>query len=172
MSNSTPKSTPELCSDSRAIGSELTSAAIGSVVTYDQLSSIIGHDIRTPRYRALLASARSRLLKEGVLFEAVRGQGLKRLDDSSIAKSGPGRVRKVHRVAKNETRKMLCADQSKLTNSERITHNASLSMVGAIAEVSRPKQLAALEKRISESPSRLSLEATLDAFRPSPNTYR
>lgn len=164
------RSIPELSQDSRALANELESTPVGQVVTYTKLSAVIGRDIKIPSAYALLHSARERLVKhKGIVFEVVRGQGLKRLDDAAIAASAPGRVKRVHKVAKRETRKLLCADQSKLSNADRITHNAAVAMIGTIAEVTRPKQLTRLERRLEQSnPSRLTLEATLDAFKPSP----
>ncbi len=169
MSNPIPRATLELCADSIALANELQTTLPDTVVTYDRLSQVIGgNDVRKPRFRSLLHATRQRLVKKGVLFAAVRGQGLKRLSDSGIAATGPGRVRKVHRTAKRETRNLLAADQAKLTNAERIIHNAALSIVGTIAEVTRPRTVKAIEKRLTQSPAVLSLEATLEAFKPRP----
>lgn len=68
----------ELSADTKAIITRLREMAIGELVTYDELSGIIGRDIQRNRY--ILDSARRNVEREdGAVFGIERGVGIRRM---------------------------------------------------------------------------------------------
>jgi len=68
----------EVAPETLALVERLREVSIEETITYDDLSKVIGRDVRHVRH--LLASARARVLKEhGILFGTERSVGLRRV---------------------------------------------------------------------------------------------
>src|SRR5690606_7840323 len=70
--------------DAQIIERHLETAEVGQLVTYVELSQLVGRDVQK-KDRHLLETAKRALLRRGMVFEAVRGEGVKRVtDDENI----------------------------------------------------------------------------------------
>jgi hypothetical protein len=88
------------------------------------------------------------------------------MTDSEVAKSGTRSLRAVRRASKRETQKMAAiGDFDRLTNEEKIQHNATLSVLGAVAHFTKPAQVKILEQAVETARERLSVADTVDTIR-------
>ena len=134
------------------------------MVTYQELTNIIGRDII--KHRHALQSARTKLLKEGCVFGIITRVGIKRLSDSeAIMITSTDTVQRIRRTAKRGVRVLAYGIQNfaTLSNEDKILHNATASMLGAIAFVSTTKNVERLASK-SEN-GQLPIASTLEFFK-------
>jgi len=165
MASNGKRAIAELGADARVLIGRLRELSSNEMLTYEDLSQLIGRDVRTVG-RGALTTAMNRLMRdERMVFAAVHGEGIKRLDDSGIVRVGVGGIERVHRAARRSLLKMGCADFSKLANAEKITHNATAAALGVLANITTQHKLKKLESKVSEKQEPLALAKTLDAFK-------
>lgn len=118
------RSIPELSIDTQTLERHLATIEVGGSVSYDDLSKLIGRSVRNGNSH-LLASARHRLQRDqSMVFEPVRGEGLKRLDDIGIANSGESARMKMHNLARRTRQRLTCVkDFDALPNEAKVKHN-------------------------------------------------
>jgi hypothetical protein len=147
MTNSIPFANNS--ADVQALVAALDSVAVGSVITYDELSGTIGRDIQTKRY--LLEAAQDRLLKQRKVFGCVYGVGLKRLDDSEIVECSLHAFRKIRRMSRKAATRLTSVEWNHLTSEEQRRHNLHLSVLGAIIHTATPRNMQHLSAACSNS---------------------
>lgn len=151
--------------DTKMLHEILKEAKEGEVLSYSHLSSVIGRDVRREA-RGCMDSALRRALRDGLVFEAVRGEGYRLLPDEKIAGVGLSAVRKIRRAATRAAKKLSCVrDFSSMSNEARVQHNVGVSILGAIAHSSTTHAVKRVEKVVAESAATLPLAKTLEAFR-------
>lgn len=155
---------PGLSIDTKMLSDRLALLPVGETLPYEDLSSVIGRDVRTEA-RSNLTSAMHRLLSEGVVFAAVRGIGIKRLTDEEIVGIGPETVAKVRRAARRAGTKLSAVqDFAALPATAQTQHNMSMSVLGVLLHLTKPKTIRQLEARIGEAQAALPLQRTLEAL--------
>jgi hypothetical protein len=136
----------------------------GARVSYDTLRQVAGLDVQKEGYRYLY-SARTSLVHCGVRFEVERMEGLRRMTDSEVARSGPRSMRLVGKMARREGRRVGAVnDFDSLKNEDKIQHNAALSVLGAVAHFTRPVQIKILEAAVAEAHSRLPAKGSVEVI--------
>lgn len=126
----------------------------GQVTTYAELSAIAKIDVQV--YRSQLDTARRRLLKEGVAFDAVMGVGLRRLNNDEIPDVAASAIKKSQRVAKKGMRTLACSDYSALPPDLKIRHTVTATVLGLMAKSGERKTL-----NLAEQSARVTDSATL-----------
>lgn len=159
------KAIPEISVDSQVILARLKTMRKGDVVTYDELTKLIQSDIRKKSYYCLNTARRRLLMDDGMVFESVRGVGIKRMDDEQIISIGEQSERKLHKLSRNAMRKLGCANTDNLTNEQRIDLYAHCSAIGAIALITKPSKLKLLKAAVKSSESRLPVNKSLEIFK-------
>ncbi len=155
----------QLSIDTKAIADHLRGLKQGESVSFEELRQKLALDVQD-KSRHSLQSARRVLLREGIRFDAVRGVGLQRMTDAQVATSGARSVRLVHGVARREAKKMAAiSDFESLTNDEKIQHNTTLSVLGAVAHFSKPAQVKILEAAVSQAKNALPTRESIDVIR-------
>ena len=159
------KAIPELSIDARHLQERLEKLAPGEEITWGALSEVIGRDVRGAA-KGPLETARRRAQKESeIVVAAVRGVGLKRLDNAAIVTTGQSIFGTIGRAARRGVKRILCADFAELTNEQRIKHNSYVSGLGAVAHMAKPNQLKKLEGQVeTASVKELPLARTLEVF--------
>lgn len=158
------KSSFELSVDTQVLVKRLRDVKPGETIEYQEMSGVIGRDVQT-KGRGNLDSARRILQRdEKIVFCSVRAIGVKRLENSDIAKLGAGALQHIGRTSRNASRKILCADYDKLANGDRTQMNAQLSILGALSQATKGKTLKAIEDKVSEVNDRLPLAKTIELF--------
>lgn len=155
----------KLSIDSQLIAERMMQVEIGQLVTYEVLSEVIGQDVTGDHGRGCLATARRMLQRDSqMVFDAVRGVGLKRLSDAEIVQSGARSVRRVRSAARRGSRLLTSVgDFDSLPASDKLRHNATLSVLGAIEAISSAGSVKKVEQRVTAA-SPLPIAATLAAF--------
>ena len=127
----------EVSLDTKTIYGILSETSVGDVATYDRLSAAIGRDVHAV-WGSVATAQRMAMREIGAVFSPVRGIGLKRLSNSEIAKLSEGTLMKVRRAVGREVRRQALVDEMMLTNEEKISYSARLSMLGALVEFTKP----------------------------------
>lgn len=152
--------------DSTLLAKRLTSAAVGDTVPYGELSALIGRDVCNGA-RGCLTSARHRLLREShMLFDPVRGEGLRRLNDVEKVGAGTdGTYAKVRRVCARG-RQIVAAvdDYAALPPEAQQRYNAGLSVLGILQHQLKSAQITRVERAVEKALAPLSLQKTLAQF--------
>lgn len=156
-----------LSADTRFVYQKLRELAVGSTATRDDLAALIDVPAQSTRLNAAIASARRKLLhEENMVFGTIRGVGLKRLDDTEIVGTAAATTRKIRRAARKGVKTLSSVqDFSALSRAEQMRHSASLSIFGAVAEISRERSVQKIEKAIDPAKRDLPFRQTLAMFR-------
>jgi len=156
----------EMNADTRMLIDLLRTISPGAVVTYLELSGHIERNVQTVA-RGSLNTARKTLRKEGVLFDVIRGVGLRRMLPDEIAKGVPAKyIKKIGNASKRCLQDLHVAAQADLDNESRVKLNAGIAMFGTIRECVKPKQIKKLEKAIKENNNKeLAIGTTLESFK-------
>lgn len=157
------KAIAQLSNDTRVIYNHLSSSKIGDLITYEDLSNLVGYDITTKR--SILASARRKCMNsDNIVFGVVIGEGIKRLSDSEIvseASRAPSRMRNVARkgtrIASN------VKDFDSMSDDDKRRHNATMSLCGVISQMTKPSTIKRVEQSI-EPARAIGTEETLRMF--------
>lgn len=161
----TSKTQYEMSADSRAIFDRLKACKVGDVVSYDEIDKIARRNVRG-RDRYVLVSAIKAALREGLVFDAVRGVGVKLLNDVEIVSTAEGVIPRIRRLSRRATRKLTSVrDFNGLPNDHKVKHNATLSMLGAVSMFARGESVSKVEGEVRKANQTLSLGATLELFR-------
>lgn len=155
----------QMSADTRFLVQRLRKAAVGDLITYEELSKEVGKQVGGGF--AALSSARRVLLREDQrVFDAVWGKGLKRLNDVEIVGTSQRTATKIRRTAQRGVRTLTAvADFSSLPREQQMRHTAAVSVFGVIAEMSGGRGMAKVEKIAEGKREALPIAQTLEAFR-------
>lgn len=151
--------------DARLLFDRLMKAKVGDVITYTELSSIIGKSVQEVGYGSL-ATARKNVIKEKRMpFSTILKIGLKAMNDQEIVEKSVSSIRRIRKAAKKNFEELgLVKDYNSLNNESKIRHNAHASLFGAIHHVSKATSVKRLEGKVQIAHEKLSIERTLDLF--------
>jgi hypothetical protein len=150
--------------DTKVLFDRLTKLEIGEVASYEELSSLVGNDVRNGSRWALQSARRKSLHENGAVFGAIPKIGIKRLTNDETADTGHHYRGKVRRAAQRGARIQATVDLTKLSNAKRTESLIHLSYFGIVAHVSKEKQIRRLESAVEKADGPLPLEKTLKAF--------
>lgn len=126
------------------------------LLTYKDLSAAIGMDVRRgPGYAYLSSAMRHILSDKQIVFEVVRGQGVRRAKPDEIVDNGGAAIRRMNRHARRSVRKISALSQEEyesLPNDKRIKHNVRISILGAVAACSTEKAELRVEAATKSAP--------------------
>lgn len=88
----------EVSADTQSLSGRLRELSVGGLVTYDELSELIGRNIRTHRH-LLYSAIRMVEREDGAVFDTERGVGVRRLEAADAPKVGQKTRRSVRRAA-------------------------------------------------------------------------
>jgi hypothetical protein len=151
--------------ETRLLYDRLKPAVKADVITYEELSALIGQDV-TNGARHLLTSARRLTQKEDrKVFGVVRGVGLKCLTDTEIANSGEATRKSLRRKATREGKKLECVEFDTLNGDDKVKHQVARTLVGFIYSASSPAHVKEIEGMVSKTNTALTFAKTLEAFK-------
>jgi len=157
------KTIPETSMDTRLLVQKMEKTEMGEVVEYNDLSNHIGRNVQD-KARYVLESARRILVREHrMVFAAVRNVGLRRMDDSQLAAIGVDARKRINRASKRAISKITCVRNfEELSNSDKVQHNTSLSLLGMVTFCTTHHAARRLENKVRGSgnalPTALALE--------------
>jgi hypothetical protein len=153
-----------MSADARLLRQRLSKVAVGQEISYEELSREIGRKV-AGSCTALQSARRSLLNSSQIIFEPVRGVGLKRLSDSEIVDASERDISKVRRAARRGAKKLLSiADYSALPSDKQLQHTTRLSVMTMIAHAASDKGIEKVEKAAAGRAQELPIAETLKAF--------
>lgn len=156
---------PEANIDTKTILERLRKAEPGELVTYAELSEIIGRDVRATA-RGCLTSAMRGALREGLVFSSVKNEGVRLLPDDGIAGVGLAAVKHIGRAARRAGKKLACVrDFDAMPNAAKVQHNMGMSVLGAIVHSTSAPSMKRVEATVEKAQTQLPIAKTLDIFR-------
>lgn len=165
MSTEPNKTIPELSIDAQVLIARLKKLSKGDFIPYSELNTLVSGDVQDGDASAL-HRARHRLLKDDrMVFEVVRGKGLKRIEDGDSIGIGESATRRTRRLSRRAAEKMMCADYDKLTKEQKAEYNCYLSVLGALCMVTKTDKVKAIRDAAYASEDKLPLNKTLELFK-------
>ena len=157
---------PSLSIEAGAIMSRLRECKPGDVVTYDELSKVVGKDVRMSR--GGLATARKRVeVDDRIIFETIATVGVKCLTALEAAQSMTAHVRRTRSAARRGVRKARAIDVLAVPPAERLTLIARASYLALVDGTGAPAAQKRLEAAIQtqDGSAFLPLQRSLEALR-------
>jgi hypothetical protein len=158
------RSIAELSIYTQEIERKLLEVEVGETITYAELSEHIGLNVQEPNARGYLYSAMRRLLNnDQIVFDCVRGVGVKRLSDEEIAKGIGSKYLKSLRAKTKKANKKLTSiqDFENLSNEAKVSHNTALSFLGFFQHMTKNRNVRKIEDKVSERRQIMNFTETL-----------
>ncbi|MGE3932390.1 MAG: hypothetical protein AB7F67_04020 [Rhodospirillaceae bacterium] len=167
MPDDARRTIPQVSVDTNLVFQRLETAEVGEVVTYAELTVLIGRDVTTRARHNLTSAVRRAERERGMIFAPQRGVGVKRLSDAEIVEAIGAVPAALGRRARRAARWLAAvADWDALPPALKARHNAYLSALGALTEITRPATIAKLERHVDQRHRQaLPVAKTLDAFK-------
>ena len=154
----------KLSVDTQLVIDRLMKAQVGEVVTYADLSAILGRNIQYASRGCLTTACKRLQADHAIVFGTVRSVGVKRLNDSEKVAAGLSSIPKIRSQARNGAKRIVCAQYDALSKEDKVKHNTGLSFLGVMGEMTKPKIQLALAERVKEAQDKLPLQRTLEFF--------
>src|SRR5262245_24417090 len=137
------KSIPELSTDTKLLYERLKLLQPNEVVTYDELSQIVGRDVRKQSRSNLTSAVRRCGNEDNIVIDTVINVGVKRATDQMIIKKTEKVRSHMSRTVTRHMKRVQCADYNALSRQDQTEHNTALAWAGLVAHISK---VAALKK--------------------------
>lgn len=159
------KGTFKLSVDTDMVHKRIVAANIGEVITYAELTELIGRDVQGAA-RYVLHSARNMAMREDrAVFGVNTDVGLVRLDDCAVVDAGADGMAKARRAIRKGARVLGCVNNfDAMPNEKKIQHNTALSLFGALHEAMKPKSVARIEAAVTREAGEIPFAKTLELF--------
>lgn len=150
--------------ETRLIYQELAKANIGDVIEYERLSEITSRQLETIRPN-IQSAMRMALRNHDMVFAAVRGDGIKRLDDSEIVADGSAAIIRLRRRARRNLERQSKANFDNLSRPEQMRLSAEMSINSAVAMMTRESSVKKIEAKADPKRLGLPIRETLSMFK-------
>lgn len=149
--------------DTLIIENRLRNAAVGDTVTYEELTTLLGRDVRK-FCKSGLDTARKSLLTDGLVFANVYNVGYKRLDDSGKLGAARTHVDRAGRQAR-KSRKILTVTDMRALNDEEKKRCIALRVESDTIELFTSLEAQRkITKSVAPTDGRLDVSKTLELF--------
>lgn len=138
--------------DMLALHARLIKSRVGELITYDELSQLVGRDVQH-HFRHLLVAARNKAQQShNIVFRAVTNEGLVHLDDAGKIEQGYSGIARARSAIRKGRRTLGCVgDVQSLPPEKQSSYHTAISVLGALDLATSPKQV----ERIKGSVERL-----------------
>ncbi len=148
--------------DTRVLFQRLMDAKVGDLISYAELGGLIDKEVSGST--GCLITARKQCKREGSIFGCEFGIGIKRLNDVEIVATSAQAMTRIRGAARRSASTLTkVSDFNAMPEDIKRQHNASLSMLGALAQMTRPKVIERFEQQVDSS-TPLSFNKTLAMF--------
>lgn len=152
------KAIPEISPQAQWLVARLRKMQPGDVVTYAELDKVAGCDVRGDG-KGYMATARRVVLRDYcIAISAVRGQGMKRLDDEGLAEEQARAIELTAKRLRREEKRAQVANPDKLGTAARLRFQANRGQALAMRAIASHRThnalvAAATRSQSSEIPS-------------------
>lgn len=155
---------PAVSIEAKELYAYLTSTEPGAIVSYEDLNTIAGRCVQTVARSSLNTARKMCIRNDQIVFEPVWSVGLKRLSNDEIPDTVTSKLSRIRRLSKRAAVTLACVDYDSLSNDLKIKHNAGLSILGALSELSKPNT-ALIENKIRADNKLLPVGKVFEIFK-------
>lgn len=149
--------------DTSVIENRLRKTQPGDIVTYAELSVLLGRDA-IEHCRSNIASARHTLVKESIFFDCVTNEGYRRLNaEEAVTASDHYRTR-ARKAARRGLLHLQNVPFDGLTDESKKKHNTMAAQLGAIELFSSTKANKKIEAAVTDASHKMAIGETLKLF--------
>ena len=131
--------------DVKKMTDRLAQSQPGELVTYKELSTLIGRDVQDGKNRIALIKARQRALDEAKAFFIVEiNQGLRRASNVEVSKSADRDFKSIRRKAVRVRTRLKTVDVHALNTEDRLMHLARAGLTELLAVEMRASSVKAI----------------------------
>ena len=159
----TKRGIAEKSTDTLIVEHRLRSAEIGDVVSYAELSKLLGRDVRE-HCRGSIGTARKTLISESVFFSTISGEGLKRLNGEEAVNSSDSFVARARSATRRGLNLLRHVQFAELSEDAKQKHLATSSQLGAMHLFSSSKAARKIETRVKAAGTEIPIGETLKLF--------
>lgn len=153
----------EKSADTSIIENRLRNTNVGDVVTYDELSKLLGRDVRA-YCTSNLQTARRTMVNESIFFDVLTGEGLRRLNADEAVTTSQAYVTRAKSAANRGMNHLANVPFDGLTEESKKKHLSVSAQLGAVALFSSSKANKRIEQKINGSATQLPIGETLKLF--------
>lgn len=153
----------QMSADARLLLARLEKAAVGDLITYEDLSATISRPV-DGAFGPLRTALRRMLRDKDAVFACVPGKGVKRLSDPEIIDEGVQAMDMIRRRAQRSMERQMKADFSKLDRERQARFSAQVSVMGTIAFMTKATNVAKLAAKATSDRKELPVAETLRMF--------
>lgn len=153
--------------DTKTLLDRLRLAAVGDLLSYEELSKLIDRDVQGKARHCLESARRGVLRKNRYVFGVILNVGLKRLDDVEIVNTGQSAQRHSLRHNRRSQRVLLAAEYEKLAPAVQVRLNTYLTSMKLQEFVAGERAAKKIEAAVMQTQKRLPLQDSLALFRKS-----
>lgn len=132
--------------EARMIAERLAKAEVGDLITYAELSKMIGRDVQQAARPALQRARAIVLRSHRMVFECRHKIGVVRMTDTEVIGAAEELPTRVRRLTRRTVLKLCTINHDALTNDDKTRHNAISSYAGALQLFSRPQAISEVRK--------------------------
>ena len=133
-----------------------------AVHTWDELTRLIGRDIRQCRH--ILNGAIREMASHGAAYTVIRGVGIKLAQNKDIHDKAHSATRGMMRKSGRALREMALVKYEDLDNDNKIRHNTLAAQLGAMRLLTQKRGQKLIEAAVTGSDGRLGTGKTLRLF--------
>lgn len=142
----------EKSNDTLVIENRLRTSSVGELVTYDDLSKLLGRDVRV-HCIGNLTTARRVLRDEKIFFVTVRGDGVRRISQEEAVNCLPDHsIKRAKSAARQGIKCLRNIEYDQLSEDGKKKHLSSSAQLGAIELFSSAKATKKIEGKVGDSP--------------------
>jgi len=152
--------------ETETLTKKLLTISIGQVITYDELGSLIGGDVRpSGKLRHLLSTARRRVFKQRICFVAVPNIGLQRIDDVGKVTESSKQIVKSRRAGGRAIMLAVSVDDYNLMPpAVQTEHNRNITIAGVLRHFTSQPGLRKIENFVANTKEVLPVVRAIEAF--------
>lgn len=147
--------------DTLIVENRLRKTEEGDLVTYDDLSTLLGRDVRKFG-KGCIVTARKTLIAESVFFDVIPREGLKRITQEEACNAADSYLVKTRNAASRGMKHLQNVAFDKLSEQGQKKHLTTSAQLGAVQMFSSAKAAKRIEAKTSNS--QLALGDTLKLF--------
>jgi hypothetical protein len=164
------KAIGQLSFDTRVLATRLAKLAANEpssfeLVRYSELSAIIGRNVQGKARGNLMAARRKVLREHGIVIGVILDQGVKRLNDVEIVKSGASVIRHINRTSVRGMRHQIEVNFEKLSREQQKEFNLTLSVLQLSRVSNSPKFQSLLAERVLKRQLQVDPRKLLESLR-------
>ena len=119
------------------------------MVSYEELTALVGRDIRNGAYSNLGTARRFVQREHQIVFDVVPNVGLRRMTDEEIVGSADRDLRHMSKTTRKTAHRLTCVKFAELPREQQVEHNAKLSVLGVMGMMARPASVQTVQKAIA-----------------------